>query len=184
MPALVLAGRPGSGKGTLGASLASTLNIPHISTGDIFRKHMEDRTSLGVQIIEALSAGEYAPDDVTNEIIMERLSEPDCRNGYILDGYPRTVEQVIFMEENNVQVDAAVYLEVDEKTCLTRILSRGEKSGRADDQNESTVQRRLDIYTNTMTPVLDRYSSQGKLATFDGAESPEKVLAAVITAVS
>lgn len=184
MPALVLTGRPGSGKGTLGAVLAEQLSIPHISTGDIFRKHMDDKTPLGLQIVNSMNAGKYTPDKITNRVVLERLQEDDCKDGYILDGYPRTLNQVLFMENTFIQVDHVIYLDVAEETCMNRLLSRGESSGRSDDKSAEVVKDRLAIYTDTMTPVLDRYRNKGKLVTVDGEQSPEDVLAQVIALLS
>lgn len=184
MPALVLTGRPGSGKGTLGSVLAEKLGIPHISTGDIFRNHMEEKTPLGLQIIDSMNAGKYTSDKITNRVVLERLQEEDCRNGYILDGYPRTLNQVLFMENTSIAVDHVIYLDVSEATCLKRLLSRGETSGRPDDQSAEVVKDRLAIYTDTMTPVLDRYRTKGKLVTVNGEQSPEEVVVQVMALLS
>ena len=155
---LVLLGNPGSGKGTHAALLAEELNIPHISTGDIFREHMSNRTPLGLLILEGMNARNYTPDDLTNQVVMERLTEPDCRNGFILDGYPRTASQVEFFRQFYPdETLKIVLLDVPASECEARLLVRGLTSGRADDQDVNIIHHRLQVYQETVIPVINLY---------------------------
>jgi len=164
---LIFAGRPGSGKGTQAKLLAEHFNIPHISTGDIFRDHVERQTPLGKAITESMKAGHYTSDDITNQVVKERLQEADCANGFILDGYPRTLNQVHFLQDESIRIDYVLNIEVAEIACVERLLNRAKSGGRADDTQE-VIQERMNIYTQTMDPVLNHYSGTGQSVLFDG----------------
>jgi adenylate kinase len=164
---IIITGRPGSGKGTQAKLLAEVLDIPHISTGDIFRDHMARKTELGLQITESMNAGKYTADSITNQVIKERLAENDAKHGFILDGYPRTLAQVEFMVSEDLVVDLVVNIDVPEQVCIERLLKRGKDSKRGDD-DEKVILNRMGLYTETVVPVVERYQNERLLKSFDG----------------
>lgn len=174
MRRLIFAGRPGSGKGTQAVKLAAYLGVPHISTGDIFRDHMKRQTPLGLAITESMNAGQYTSDEITNQVVKERLAEPDAANGFILDGYPRTLNQVEFLEQEDIQIDCVFNLSVSEDECLRRLIARAESSGRKDD-TEEVIRDRMRIYVETVHPVLDYYADEGRVQHFDGNQDVEAI---------
>jgi adenylate kinase len=154
---LVLVGPPGAGKGTQAALLKQKLAVPHISTGDLFRAHISEQTDLGKEVQEYLDSGELVPDEVTNQMVRERLAEPDARQGFLLDGFPRNVAQAGVLAEilagDGVQLDAVVEFRVDEDVVVERLLARG----RSDDK-EDVIRHRQEVYRNETAPLLDYYS--------------------------
>lgn len=156
---LVLLGPPGAGKGTQAAILTEKLGVPHISTGDLFRANIGEGTPLGVEAKEYIDAGKLVPTDVTARMVKARLQESDAANGFLLDGFPRTVEQADildeFLEEFGTKLDGVVNFQVDEDTVVKRMLARG----RADD-NEETIRTRLEVYRNETSPLIDHYGEQ------------------------
>ena len=160
MPNIVVTGKPGSGKGTQAELLAHKLGIPHISTGDIFREHMRNKTSLGLAITKSMNAGQYTSDSITNKVIQERLSRADVTNGFILDGYPRTVAQVKFLDSINVPVDIVVNLDINSEVALSRLLARAKEQDRGDD-TETVIRSRFDTYMKTVPPVLELFTLNG-----------------------
>lgn len=160
MPNIVVTGKPGSGKGTQAELLAHKLGIPHISTGDIFREHMKNKTSLGLAITESMNAGQYTSDTITNQVIQERLSRADVTNGFILDGYPRTIAQVEFLNTIHVTVDIVVNLDINSDVALGRLLSRAKEQARGDD-TETVIRARFTTYEKTVPPVLDLFTKNG-----------------------
>src|SRR5262249_55310570 len=153
------------GKGTQAATLSTKLGIPHISTGDLFRAHIGDETELGRRVKRYLDAGDLVPDDVTNELVRERLAEPDTANGFLLDGFPRNVSQADLLKqilaESDVTLDAVIELQVDEDELVQRLLSRGRN-----DDTEDVIRQRQQIYRSETAPLLDYYSDV--LVTVDG----------------
>lgn len=175
---LVLMGPPGAGKGTQAAVVAASLGIPHISTGDIFRANVAQGTSLGIEAKRYMDAGEYVPDGVTNAMVRDRLADDDCRPGFLLDGYPRTVEQVgelaAMLASAGLALDAVVELVVDTDEVVERLVRRAAEQGRADD-SEQVIRRRLEIYTDQTAPLIDAYRVQGLLRQVDGLGAIDEV---------
>ena len=171
-------GAPGAGKGTQATALAQRYGVPAISTGDIFRFNIKNQTPLGVKVKELIDAGEYVPDDVTEEIVAARLAEPDCAGGFLLDGFPRTMHQVYFLDrylaERGEGLDVVVSLHVQAEALVQRLLARAKLEGRADD-NEDTIRRRMEVYAGQTAPLLFHYESKGLLVEVDGTGSVEEV---------
>lgn len=183
---LLIMGAPGAGKGTQATALADNYGIPAISTGDIFRANIRDETPLGRKVKAIIDAGEYVPDEVTEEIVESRLSEPDCVDGFLLDGFPRTMHQVHFLDEllasRGARLDAVVSLVVDPDALVDRLLARAEKEGRADD-NEDTIRRRMEVYAGQTAPLLFFYETRGLLVEVEGEGSVDDVRRRMLAAV-
>lgn len=184
---VVFMGPPGAGKGTQAAVLASRLGIPHISTGDIFRANVAEGTELGKQAQQFMDAGEYVPDSVTNAMVRDRLTHDDCRPGFLLDGYPRTVEQVAeldaMLRSAGHSLDVVVELTVDIDEVVSRLVKRAHEQGRTDD-TEDVIRRRLEVYGEQTAPLIDTYSQRGILVQVDGMglieEISERLFAVVV----
>ncbi|MGL5850169.1 MAG: adenylate kinase, partial [Phycicoccus sp.] len=151
---LLILGPPGAGKGTQASRIAVRLDIPAISTGDIFRANVRDRTALGLKVSEILASGGYVSDDVTNAIVEDRLARPDCVPGFLLDGYPRTLAQVAALDAmlaaRGTELDHVLELKVDDDVVVDRLLRRAEVEGRADD-GEDVIRERMAIYHRETT---------------------------------
>lgn len=164
-------GPPGAGKGTQAAVLAKVLGIPHISTGDIFRANVAQGTELGKEAQRYMDAGEYVPDTVTNAMVRDRLTHDDCRPGFLLDGYPRTVEQVAeldaMLRSAGTELNVVVELTVDFDEVVGRLVRRAQEQGRADD-TEDVIRRRLEVYAEQTAPLLETYADRGLLVQVDG----------------
>ncbi|WP_040284663.1 adenylate kinase [Tessaracoccus massiliensis] len=175
---LLIMGAPGAGKGTQATALAERYGVPAISTGDIFRFNIKNQTPLGIKVKEIIDAGEYVPDDVTEEIVANRLAEPDCEPGFLLDGFPRTMHQVYFLDrylaDQGTQLDAVVSLHVEPEALVERLLSRAAKEGRADD-NADTIRRRMEVYAGQTAPLLFHYESKGLLVDIEGTGTVDEV---------
>ena len=156
---LVLLGPPGAGKGTQAAVLSEQLAVPHISTGDLFRSNIDNATPLGKRAQSYLDAGDLVPDEVTNEMVRERLAEPDAQKGFLLDGYPRTTPQADvlgeILAENGMDLTAVLRFDVPEEELVRRMLARG----RSDD-NEDVIRRRLGIYREETEQLLNYYGDK------------------------
>ena len=166
MTTVVLMGPPGAGKGTHAELLAGRLGVPVISTGDIFRAQVASGTDLGRTAQRFLDAGEYVPDEVTNSMVRERLAADDARPGFLLDGYPRTVDQAAVLDEIRT-VDAVVVLQVDQEPLVRRLLRRAEIEHRSDD-TEEVIRRRLQVYADQTLPLISLYGDRGLLREVDG----------------
>jgi len=153
---LVLLGPPGAGKGTQAVLLSEKLGVPHISTGDLFRANIGEGTPLGVEAKGYIDAGKLVPTDVTARMVKSRLAESDAANGFLLDGFPRTVEQADILtdllSENGQQLDGVLNFNIAEDVVVERMLARG----RADD-NEETIRTRLGVYRDETAPLIDHY---------------------------
>ena len=175
---LLIVGPPGAGKGTQAERIVEALNIPAISTGDIFRANVGEGTELGKLAKSYMDRGEYVPDEVTNAMVKDRLSQPDAKDGFLLDGYPRTLAQVTaldeMLEEIGTKLDAVIELQVDHEAVVQRLLERGKVQGRSDD-NEETIRRRLEVYSEQTTPLIEVYTERGLVDSVDGSESIDRV---------
>lgn len=167
----ILLGPPGCGKGTQATFLVEIYSIVHISTGDILRAAVKENTSLGVKAKSFMNKGELVPNDVIVGIIEERLLEDDCKNGVLLDGFPRTIPQAEALDEmlhkSNKDINHVIYIEVPEDQLMKRLLTRAEKEGRSDD-NEETIKNRIKVYFEQTTPLIAFYKDKGKLREIDG----------------
>lgn len=180
-------GSPGSGKGTQAAIVASRLGIPAISTGDIFRANVAAGTPLGVEAKKYISQGEYVPDSVTNAMVKSRLTRPDAATGFILDGYPRTVSQVDFLDdvlaEQGAKLDCVIMLVVDVEEVVKRILRRAEAEGRSDD-TEEVIRHRLKLFGEQTAPLAEVYQERGLLTRIDGKGPVSDVAARMLAVVT
>jgi adenylate kinase len=169
-----LLGPPGAGKGTQAQKLAEKLGIPHLSTGDLFRSNIENGTKLGLEAKRYLDAGDLVPSDLTNQLVDDRLNDSDAANGFILDGYPRSIEQAKALHEmlgrRGTDIDAVLEFRVSEDELLQRLKGRG----RADDTDD-VILNRMKIYRAETAPLLDYYSDQ--LKTVDAVGSMDEVFA-------
>ena len=186
MMRIVLMGPPGAGKGTQAVVVAGRLGIPHISTGDIFRANVSAGTPLGVEAKRYMDAGEYVPDSVTNAMVRDRLAESDTAAGFLLDGYPRTLDQVgeldTMLTAGGVQIDSAVELTVDVDEVVNRLLERSAVQGRADD-TEEVIRRRLEVYFEQTAPLTANYAERGLLVQVDGMGTVDEVTARLLVAL-
>jgi len=164
---LVLFGPPGSGKGTQAQKLVEKYGIAHLSTGDMFRYELGNNTELGLLAKSYMDKGQLVPDSVTIAMLRQRMESDVVKNGFILDGFPRTIAQAEALDEllhgKNIKITAMLSLVVDEEELINRLLNRGKSSGRADDVNESIIRKRLHVYKEETTPVYTYYDKQ-KLA--------------------
>jgi adenylate kinase len=155
--------------------------IPAISTGDIFRHHITHKTELGVRVQAIVDAGDYVPDELTNQLIAHRLAEADCDKGFLLDGYPRTLEQVRFLDEllkNDGKLEAVVRLTADEDELVRRLTHRAHEQGRADDTEEA-IRHRQNVYSEQTAPIIDVYRERGLLVEVDGIGGVDEVAARI-----
>ncbi|HAL61389.1 MAG TPA: adenylate kinase [Chloroflexi bacterium] len=211
---LVLLGPPGAGKGTQAALLSQRLGIPHVASGDLFREAMKKGTGWGKEAQSYIDLGVLVPDEVTNAMIEERLKEPDCAKGVILDGFPRTIEQARALEgilaERGEKIDRVLVIQVSEDTLIERLSGRRtcrrcqanyhllfnppQKEGVCDrcggdlyqrsDDKEETVRRRFRVYTEETAPLIDYYRRQGLLTEIDGERGIEGVQGKILSALS
>lgn len=177
---LVLFGPPGAGKGTQAKLLEQKYGIKQLSTGDIFRGHIKNQTELGKKVKSILDSGNLVPDEVVVEVVADAVQKPEYANGYILDGFPRTVNQAEqfdgILTIEGKKVSACIGLEVPDEELTKRILSRGE--GRADDTPEK-VAVRLEVYKKETAPVMDYYRSTGVFTSIDGVGSVETIFSRI-----
>ena len=196
---IVLLGAPGAGKGTQAAKLVEEFATPHISTGDILRAAVKNQTELGKKAKGYMDAGDLVPDSLIIDLMDERLREPDCEKGFILDGFPRTTAQAVALDDMLVRLerplDAALLVDVDPEVIIKRLTERrcckecgyigtaadatcpkcGGEMYQRDDDNETTVRNRLDVYAKSTSPLIDYYKGKGLLKSVDGDRPVETV---------
>lgn len=198
---LVFLGAPGAGKGTQATRVCEKYNIPHISTGDILRANIKEGTPLGVEAKKFIDKGLLVPDEVVIGLVKQRLGEKDCQKGYLLDGFPRTIEQAQALSEF-ADITNAINIQVDEKLVVDRIAGRrmckcgesyhiswydkdtcakcGSKLYQRDDDKEETVKSRLEVYKKQTAPLIEYYEKKGVLSNVDGSQSMDKVLEDIV----
>lgn len=183
---LLIVGPPGAGKGTQAARLVERYEVPWISTGDIFRANIKQQTPLGKQVSQLIEAGKLVPDDLTNEIVADRLKQDDVERGFLLDGYPRTVDQAHsldgVLEAEARALDAVVLLEVDTDEVVARLLGRAQVEGRADD-TEEVIRHRQEVYAEQTAPLIELYRTRGVLVTVDGLGEVDDVTERIFSAL-
>jgi len=183
----LLIGPPGAGKGTQAERLAKAFNIPAVSTGDIFRMNVKNETELGKLAKSFMDRGEYVPDSVTNDLVRDRLSHQDAAAGFLLDGYPRTADQVSeldsILEAAGTKLDAVVQLTADTEEIVRRLLNRAIEQGRTDD-TEDVIRRRLEIYANETAPLTSVYASRGLVVLVDGLGAIDEVTDRILEALN
>jgi adenylate kinase len=171
---LIFLGPPGAGKGTQADTLAHLCHIPHISTGDILRSAVTQKTDLGIKAQSYMDQGELVPDQLILDLVRDRLNQPDVEKGWILDGFPRNVNQAVFLDrllqEIEQACDRVVNLEVPDEVLVARLLSRGRK-----DDSEEVIRNRLQVYREQTAPLIDFYSDRQQLVSIDGNRSIEQV---------
>lgn len=177
---VVLLGPPGAGKGTQAEKLAEKLGIPQISTGELFRQNIENGTKLGLEAKGYLDAGDLVPSELTNELVDDRLDSPDAANGFILDGYPRSVDQAMalheMLERRGTDIDAVLEFRVSQEELFQRLKGRG----RADDTDD-VILNRMKVYREETAPLLEYYS--GQLKTVDAIGTLDEVFARALQAL-
>lgn len=183
---LLIVGPPGAGKGTQGSMIADRYGIPAISTGDIFRANIKNQTELGKQVEAIVSSGSYVPDELTNAIVADRLAESDAQGGFLLDGYPRTVEQVQELDRmlaaSDGALDAVVLLEADTDEVVARLLNRAAEQGRADD-TEEVIRHRQEVYAEQTEPLIALFDQRGIVLRVDGLGSVDDVAGRIAEAL-
>jgi len=183
---LIIMGPPGAGKGTQAKVVAGRLSVPAVSTGDIFRSNVSEETELGVEAKRFMDAGDYVPDELTNKMVRDRLAEQDCADGFLLDGYPRTVAQVdeldAMLAEHGHALDAVVLLTVEQDEVVERLAKRARAEGRSDD-TEDVIRHRQEVYTEQTAPLIEVYDDRGLLLRVDGLGPVDEVSSRVLDAL-
>jgi len=202
---IILLGPPGAGKGTQAKSISKEYNIPHISTGDIFRKNISEKTPLGLEAKGYMDSGKLVPDELTINLVKDRLTHEDCKNGFMLDGFPRTVKQAealdAFLKERNIDIDAALLIDAPKDLIIERMTGRrvcshcgetyhvtnippkvedvcdlcGSALIQRKDDNLETVIERLEVYDKQTQPLVEYYKGRGKLMSVDGSKEQHEV---------
>ena len=184
---LLIIGPPGAGKGTQSVLIAEKLGVPAISTGDIFRFNVKNETELGKKAKSYMDAGEYVPDSLTNELVRDRLGHDDAGKGFLLDGYPRTQDQVDTLDqilaEQTLSLDGVILLEADQDELVSRLAKRAQEQGRTDD-SEEVIRHRLNLYLEETAPLVDIYSERGILAKVDGLGEIDAVTERIDAAIA
>lgn len=206
---LVLLGPPGAGKGTVAGIVREKLGIPHISTGDLFRAAIKNETPLGLKVKEILASGELVPDSVTVDMVRERIAQPDCKAGMLLDGFPRTVYQADELAKM-VKIDHVINFSLSEESVVKRLSGRrmcvstgkiyhiiynppkvegkddetGEPLIQRDDDKEDAIRNRLKVYQESTEPLITYYKEQGLLRTIDASVAPDAVAESFLSAVN
>lgn len=210
---LILLGPPGAGKGTQAVSISEKYKIPHISTGDIFRYNIKNQTDLGKKAKTYMDQGLLVPDEVVVEIVEDRLKDPDCKDGFLLDGFPRTVNQAkslaVVLDNMNTELDKVVNIKVDKDLLIRRAVGRricrncgatyhiefnppkkpgicdkcGGELYQRDDDNEKTVAKRIEVYLEETQPLIDFYQERNKLVTIDGNKEISTVFEEIVQAL-
>jgi adenylate kinase len=184
---LLIIGPPGAGKGTQAVKVAERYGIPAISTGDIFRANVSEGTPLGLQAKDYMDRGAYVPDDLTNALVLDRLSHEDAGSGFLLDGFPRTLAQVSTLDDclaaTEGGIDAVVLLSVDTDEIVQRLLKRAEVQGRSDD-TEDVIRKRLEVYGEQTQPLVSVYAERGLLVSVDALGEVDAVTERIFQALS
>ena len=210
---IIMLGAPGAGKGTQAKKIAAKYEIPHISTGDIFRANIKNNTELGKKAKTYMDQGLLVPDELTVGLVTDRISQPDCKNGFMLDGFPRNVSQAVqldaFLKEHGIALDKVINIEVDKEKLVARAVGRrickscgatyhiefnpSKEEGVCDickgelyqraDDNEETVSKRIQVYLDETKPLADYYSKVGIIADIDGQQSIDKVFNDIVSAL-
>ncbi len=187
MSRFLLIGPPGAGKGTQAALLANAYSIPAISTGDIFRANVKNETELGLKVKSIMDRGEYVPDSLTNDLIRDRLSQADAQAGFLLDGYPRTNDQVNELDDilssEGKSLDAVVLLVADTDELVRRLLKRAQEQDRADD-TEDVIRHRQNVYLEQTQPLIEIYSSRSLVVEIDGLGQVGEVTERILNALT
>lgn len=204
---IIMLGAPGAGKGTQAKMIANKYGIPHISTGDIFRANIKEGTELGRKAKEYMDQGLLVPDELTVDLVVDRLQKEDCANGFILDGFPRTISQAEALKNANQTLDFAIDVDVPDESIVSRMSGRracvgcgatyhikynapktegvcdvcGKELILRDDDKAETVQKRLKVYHDQTQPLIDYYKEVGILRTVDGTQNMDDVFAAIVT---
>lgn len=181
---LLIVGPPGAGKGTQAQRIVERYGVPAISTGDIFRANIKGQTELGLQVQAIIKAGELVPDSLTNEIVRDRLHQDDAAGGFLLDGYPRNVEQVHALDGmlEGDSLDAVVLLKADTDEVVARLMKRAEIEGREDD-TEEVIRHRQDIYAEQTAPLIELFTERGILVSVDGLGAIDEVADRIASAL-
>lgn len=183
---LILLGPPGAGKGTQAEILVKTYGIPQLSTGNILRAAMQAGTEMGLAAKEVVERGDLVPDEIVNGIVSDRLDQEDCKPGFILDGYPRTISQAETLEamlaDKGMGLDHVIELTAEADILVARVINRSKESNRADD-NPDVIRNRLNVYREQTAPLVEFYRGKGLLKSIDGMQSVEEVTAAIRRAV-
>jgi adenylate kinase len=187
MSRFLLIGPPGAGKGTQAALLANAYSIPAISTGDIFRANVKNETELGLKVKSIMDRGEYVPDSLTNELIRDRLSQADAEAGFLLDGYPRTNDQVSELDDilssQHRNLDGVILLVADTDELVRRLLKCAEEQGRADD-TEEVIRHRQNVYLEQTQPLIEIYSARDLVFEIDGLGQVGEVTERILNALT
>ncbi|QRZ62097.1 adenylate kinase [Rothia sp. ZJ932] len=186
MNRLLIIGPPGAGKGTQAVRIAEKLNIPAISTGDIFRKNIKEETDLGKEAKSYIDSGNLVPDSVTNKMVRTRLAEDDAASGFLLDGYPRNVAQVqeldSILSDMGVEIGRVLLLVADNDELVQRLLNRAAEQGRSDD-NEEVIRHRLKVYEEETAPLVALYTERGIVKQIDGLGDIDEVTERIMDAL-
>jgi adenylate kinase len=184
---LLIVGPPGAGKGTQAARLSAVLGIPAIATGDIFRENILNKTPLGLEVEAIVKGGNYVPDSLTNALVTSRLEEEDAASGFLLDGYPRTLDQISYLDEllesEGQALDAVIQLVADQDELVSRLLKRAKELGRSDD-TEETIRYRQELYARETAPLIPVFRERGLLIEVDGLGEMDEVAARIAGALS
>ncbi len=176
---IVIFGKPGYGKGTQANFLKEKYSLYHISTGDLFRKNISNKTKLGIEAKSYLDSGDLVPDSVTIKMLENEVLQNKKVKGYIFDGFPRTLAQAksldTFLDSINLKINATIALDVDENELITRLLDRGKTTNRSDDQDLEKIQNRFNEYNNKTSILIDFYDKQGKFYSVDGKGSVDDI---------
>jgi adenylate kinase len=184
---LILFGPPGSGKGTQAAKIIEKYNLVHISTGDLFRYEMSNDTPLGLQAKAFIAKGELVPDSVTTGMLRNKVEAHPNAKGFIFDGFPRTIYQAqaldALLSEKNTTLSALIALEADDEEIVNRIKKRGATSGRTDDNNESIIRNRIEVYKSETKPVYDYYARQDKSHSVNGIGEIDEIFSLITNVI-